>query len=207
MPAIGIRGELTTSLFLPDGTFVYSETRDNHITNAGIRAVSRLVCGVEPKTFGYIQIGTGGEEYQQLTDPETGRGVTYLNGDPVMGGVFKIISDADTTLFTYYAETNNVSKVLSNYGAYTMSANFQVLLDDVVNEAGIFSDSITGSPVMLAKQVFSNTKKMWRSRQDSTLSIITGTYIILGITWKIFFSRDPQYEALYDPDLITVGEV
>lgn len=206
MPAIGIRGELTTSLFLPDGTFVCSETRDNHITNAGIRAVSRLVCGVEPKTFGYLQIGTGGEEYRQLTDPETGFGITYPNGDPVMGDVFKTISDADTTLFTYYGETGDVAKLIGS-GTYTITGNLQVLLEDVVNEAGIFSDSVSGSPVMLAKQAFSNTKKMWESRRNSTLSIVTGTYIILGITWKIFFSRDPQYEALYDPDLVIVAEV
>jgi hypothetical protein len=206
MPAIGLRGEITTSLFLPDGRFLYSETKQNHITNDGIKAISELVTGATPITFGYMQIGTGGEDLVQLNDPETKSPMFYVDGSPIMGLVFKDIEDTDTALFAYYAETANIEKLVQ-VGTYTVSAKFQVPLDVAVNEAGIFSGSQTGTPVMIAKQVFSNTVKMWQARQKSTLSVVTGTYVILAITWKLFFGRDPQYEALYDPDKDIVSGV
>ncbi len=206
MSGIGIRGEITTSLFSPDGHFLYSETKQNHITNAGIKAISEMVTGVTPLSFGYMQIGIGGEETTQLKDPETGALMYTVGGDPIMGRVFKDIEDTDTTLFSYYAETSSLEKSIQT-GSYTVFTRFMVPLDVAVNEAGIFSGPQAGGPVMIAKQVFSNTVKLWQARQQSTLSVVTGTYIILAITWKLFFGRDPQHEALYDPDKDIVSGV
>lgn len=206
MSSVGIRGELTTSLFLPDGTLLCSETKSNHITNAGIRAIARAITGIEPLVFKTIQIGTGGESYEQLKDPETGALLLDRSGNPLMGYVFKIIPDADTALFTYYSETAEVT-VTPGSGYFVLTAKMPVPLDIAVNEAGIFSGPHAGAPVMLAKQVFSNTVKLWKARQAATLSTVIGDSIDLEITWKVFFARDPQYEALYDPDLEIVAGV
>jgi hypothetical protein len=204
MDAFQIRGELTTSLFLPDGTFLCSENKENHITNLGIKAISRIITGLTPLTFGYIQIGTGGESYEQLKDTETGVPLVDINSNPIMGLVFKTIADAETGLYAYYSETADTGKLVDT-GTYTISGDFQIPLDVAINEAGIFAGSHSGAPVMLSKQVFSNTVKQWQARRDSTLSTVTGTYIILAISWKVFFGRDPQYEAMYDPDRLIIA--
>lgn len=207
MPAIGMRGEITTSLFLPDGTFLCSETKENHITNDGVKALAGIVTGLTPLTFEHIQIGTGGETWQQLTDPETGALLFTAGGDPVMGNVFKQLADGgDPGLFTFFAETDEIVKSVG-VGTYGISANFKVPLNIAVNEAGIFSSYMSSTPIMLAKQVFSNTIKMWQARRNATQSVVTGDYIILNISWRVFFGRDPQYEPLYDPDFtIVMGE-
>ncbi len=206
MSMMGIRGEITTDLFLSDGTLLHSETKKNNIVNLGIRAIARAITGVEPIVFATIQVGTGGEEYVQLQDPETGALLFAVDGSPIMGDVFRVVPDADTALFAYYAETSDVTKIVET-GAFTLKANMAIPLDVGVNEAGIFSGPHLGAPKMLAKQVFSNTMKLWKARQAATLSTVVGDTITLAITWKIFFSRDPQYEALYDPDLAIVSEV
>jgi hypothetical protein len=206
MSMMGIRGEITTDLFLSDGTLLHSETKTNNIVNVGIRAIARAITGVEPVVFATIQVGTGGEEYVQLQDPETGALLFKGDGSPIMGDVFRVVPDADTALFAYYAETSDVTKTVET-GAFTLKANMAIPLDVGVNEAGIFSGPHLGAPKMLAKQVFSNTMKLWKARQAATLSTVVGDTITLAITWKIFFSRDPQYEALYDPDLLIVSEV
>ena len=204
MPTLKLRGELTTTLFSPDGTFLCSETRENHITNAGIRAISRIITGLDPLAFGYIQVGTGGENSEQLKDPETGELLVDIDNNPIMGLVFKSIADAETGLYTYYAETPDTGKSVGT-GTYTITGNFQIPLNVAVNEAGIFSGAHSGVPVMLSKQVFSNTVKQWQARRDATLSTVTGTFIILAISWKIFFGRDPQYESIYDPDKLIIA--
>jgi len=204
MPAIGIRGELTTSFFLSDGTFLYSETNENRIVNNGIKLTTQIASGLTPRIIDYIQVGTGGQTYQQLVDAETGVPLLDDLGNPLMGNVSKPIGDGDEELFTFYSETNEIVRS-SATGTFTISANFNIPLDVPVNEAGMFSGSQAGSPMMFAKQAFSNTIKMWESRRNSTLSTVTGTYIILNISWKIFFGRDPQHESLYDQDLEIVS--
>ena len=200
MRSVGLRGELSTSLFLPDGTLLCSQTCKNHITNAGIKSVCDLIAGITPLSYRYIQIGTGGESYEQLVDGESGLPIYDLEGHPVMGWVMQNVSDTDTALFAAYAETGNLVQAVQN-GIYQMTAVFQIPLDVPISEAGVFAGPAGTVPKMLAKQVFSNTVKMWQARRDSTKSTVTGTFIQLQIDWKIFFGRDPQYESLYDPDI------
>jgi len=200
MPVIGIRGELTTSLFLPDGNFLYSETIENRIVNNGIKLTTKVVAGLDPRIIDHIQIGVGGQNYQQLVDAETGALLFDTLGNPIMGNVSRPIGDGDENLFTFYAETSEITSS-SATGTFTISANFNIPFDVPVNEAGMFSGSQAGSPMMFAKQAFSDTIKMWENRRNATLSTVTGTYIVLNISWRIFFGRDPQHESLYDQDL------
>ncbi|MEM2191829.1 MAG: hypothetical protein QW540_10440 [Archaeoglobaceae archaeon] len=108
------------------GTVLDVLDKDNLIVKGGREAVAKLLCGVHPRSFGYIQIGTG-------TRPP---------------------SSDDTALESYYTEGRALTAYEPEYKAkwaYTFLFDESV----TITEAGLFDAPITQDPVMLARQTFS----------------------------------------------------
>jgi len=123
---IRLRGELRLIRRDIDGRILDELRKKNLIVDKGKEIVAKLINGVHTKPFKYIQIGTG-------------------TASPTA---------SDTALQSYYAEGEATVSYEADFKckwAYTFTFNESVS----ITEAGLFDDSHSASPNMLARQTFS----------------------------------------------------
>jgi len=123
---IKLRGELKLIRRDIDGEIIDVLRKKNLIVNKGKEIVAKLINGVHTKPFKYIQIGTG-------------------TASPTA---------SDTALQSYYAEGEATVSYEADFKckwAYTFTFNEAVS----ITEAGLFDDTVSANPNMLARQTFS----------------------------------------------------
>lgn len=138
-----LKGKLRVTTRDAHGELLSVLEKDNLIVSKGKEAVSKLLCGLHGKSFGWIQIGTG------TTPPSTD----------------------DTSLASFYREAQALTAYEHEFKAkwaYTFLFDEAV----TISEAGLFDDMRQNNPTMLARQTFSG-RSMQAGQTMEILWVIT----------------------------------